>query len=69
MTFSSKLTSTNALKSANFPPDGLMGMGIQSISDYSASPVSQTPFNRGKASSPVFSMKLTTICSELTVAG
>lgn len=53
--------------STNFPPDGLMGMGFQSISVYNAPPVFQTLIAKGQTDSPVFAMKLTAIGSELTL--
>lgn len=41
-----------------FPADGLMGMGFQSISVYNAPPVFQTLISEGVVTSPVFGFKL-----------
>jgi cathepsin D len=57
------------LNSANFPADGLMGMGFQSISDYNASPVFQTLVTEGQTTSGVFAFKLAESGSELTIGG
>ncbi|KAH9984826.1 aspartic peptidase domain-containing protein [Russula vinacea] len=54
---------------ANFPPDGLMGMGFPSISVYQASPVFQTLISEGKLASPVFGIKLASSGSELFLGG
>lgn len=54
---------------ANFPPDGLMGMGYQSISVFNAPPVFQTLVAQGQVASPVFSFKLSSSGSELLLGG
>lgn len=51
------------------PPDGLMGMGFQSLSTYNASPVFQSIVSQGQADAPVFSFKLATNGSELYLGG
>ena len=52
-----------------YPPDGLMGMAFQSISEYDASPVFQTLVSQGYKS-PSFSFKLSsTTGSELYLGG
>ena len=60
---------SDGFTSANFPADGLMGMGFQSISEYNAPPLFQSLVSAGQTSDPVFAMKLTTEGSELTVGG
>lgn len=60
---------SDGFSSANFPADGLMGMGFQSISEYNAPPVFQSLVAEGQTSDPVFAMKLTTNGSELTIGG
>jgi cathepsin D len=55
--------------SSQFPADGLMGMGFQSISEYNAPPVFQSLVAAGQTSDPVFAMKLTANGSELTLGG
>jgi cathepsin D len=55
--------------SANFPADGLMGMGFQSISEYNAPPVFQSLVAEGQTTDPVFAMKLTANDSELSIGG
>jgi cathepsin D len=52
-----------------FPGDGLMGMGFQSISAYNAPPVFQTLIAEGQTTSPVFAKKLTAKDSDLTLGG
>lgn len=60
---------SDGFSSANFPADGLMGMGFQSISEYNAPPVFQSLVAAGQTSEPVFAMKLTASGSELTIGG
>jgi len=52
-----------------FPADGLMGMGFQSISAYNAPPLFQTLISEGVVTSPVFGFKLATSGSELFLGG
>jgi len=52
-----------------FPADGIMGMGFQSISTYNASPLFQTLISEGAVTSPVFGFKLATSGSELFLGG
>ncbi|KIM26783.1 hypothetical protein M408DRAFT_177621 [Serendipita vermifera MAFF 305830] len=60
---------SDGFSSANFPADGLMGMGFQSISEYNAPPVFQSLVSQGQTSSGVFAFKLAQSGSELTVGG
>lgn len=60
---------SDGFSSTNFSPDGLMGMGFQSISEYNAPPLFQSLVAAGQTSQPVFAMKLTASGSELTVGG
>ncbi|KAF9235757.1 aspartic peptidase domain-containing protein [Melanogaster broomeanus] len=48
------------LKFDYFPPDGLMGMAFQSISQFNAMPVFQTLLSQGVLDEPVFAFKLAT---------
>ena len=52
-----------------FPADGLMGMGFQSISAHNAPPVFQTLISEGVVTSPVFGFKLAASGSELFLGG
>lgn len=54
-----------------FPPDGLMGMGFQSISLMHARPVFQTLVDEHAVECPMFAFKLTNDCSgsELFLGG
>lgn len=52
-----------------FPADGLMGMGFQSISAYNATPVFQSLVSQGQTDEPVFSFKLAASGSELYLGG
>jgi len=60
---------SSGFESSNFPADGLMGMGFQSISVYNAPPVFQSLIASGQTDSPVFAMKLVSSGSELTLGG
>lgn len=60
---------SSGFESSNFPADGLMGMGFQSISEYNAPPVFQGLVSAGQTDSPVFAMKLASSGSELTLGG
>jgi cathepsin D len=60
---------SSGFESANFPADGLMGMGFQSISVYNAPPVFQSLVAAGETDSPVFAMKLTASGAELSLGG
>ena len=52
-----------------FPPDGVVGMGFQSISQFNASPLFQTLISEGVVSSQVFGTKFATSGSELFIGG
>jgi cathepsin D len=54
---------------ANFPPDGLMGMGFEQISVFGSSGVFQTLVSEGKTTAGSFSFKLSTSGSELFLGG
>lgn len=54
---------------SNFPADGLMGMGYQSISLYKAPPVFQSLLAQKQVATPVFSFKLSASGSELFLGG
>ncbi|KAN0073788.1 Merops: A01.UPA [Tylopilus felleus] len=54
-------------KSANFPPDGLMGMAFSSLSISGANPVIQTLIAQGQLPEPVFAFKLASAGSELSI--
>jgi cathepsin D len=60
---------SSGFNSSNFPADGLMGMGFQSISVYNAPPVFQNLVAEGQTDSPVFAMKLAANGSELSLGG
>lgn len=51
------------------PPDGLMGMAFQSISEYNSPPVFQTLVSQGKVAEPVFGFTLLKSGSELYLGG
>lgn len=52
-----------------FPADGLMGLGFQSISAYNAVPVVENLISQGQMDQPVFSFKFATSGSELYLGG
>ncbi|KAI0090411.1 acid protease [Irpex rosettiformis] len=52
-----------------FPPDGLLGMAYQSISDYNAPPLFQTLVAQKQVSQSVFAFKLSQSGSTLTLGG
>lgn len=60
---------SDGFNSTNFVPDGLMGMGFQSISVYNAPPVFQSIVSSGAMAAPVFSFKLAGNGSELLIGG
>lgn len=60
---------SSGFESSEFPPDGLMGMGFQEISDYDAPPVFQTLVSQGKVSSSAFGFTLLESGSELYLGG
>lgn len=53
----------------SFPPDGLLGMGYQTISEYNSPPFVQTLISQGKTDQPVFAFKLAKSGSELYIGG
>ncbi|KAI0058456.1 acid protease [Artomyces pyxidatus] len=62
-------TYSQGFESSEFPPDGLMGMGFESISDYNANPPFQSLIAQGKVSDPSFSFKFADSGSELYLGG
>ncbi|KAH8997792.1 acid protease [Lactarius hatsudake] len=55
--------------SDQFPADGLLGMGYESLSSYGASPVFQSLVFQGQVSTPVFSFYFAESGSELYIGG
>jgi cathepsin D len=68
-TFGAATKYSPGFQRSQFSPDGLMGMGFQSISSFNASPLFQTLMSQGIVTSPVFSFKLATSGSELFLGG
>ncbi|KAH9059069.1 acid protease [Lactarius vividus] len=62
-------TYSSAYQLDQFPVDGLLGMGYESLSVYGASPVFQSLVSRGQVPTPVFSFYLAESGSELYVGG
>ncbi|KAI0081507.1 acid protease [Panus rudis PR-1116 ss-1] len=62
-------TYSSGFAPGNFPPDGLLGMGYQSISEYNSPPFFQTLVAQGKTTQPVFAFKLAETGSELFLGG
>ena len=62
-------TYSSGFRSDQFPVDGLLGMGYESISSYGASSVFQTLVSQDQVSAPVFSFYLTESGSELYIGG
>jgi len=60
---------STGLQSSQFPPDGLMGLGFETISVFNASPLFQTLISENVVTSPVFGFKLATSGSELFLGG
>ncbi|KAF9222888.1 acid protease [Gyrodon lividus] len=52
-----------------FPPDGLMGMGFQSLSQYYQSPVFQTLVTQGQTDEPVFAFNFASPKPKLYLGG
>ena len=52
-----------------FPPDGVLGMGYQSISTYNLPPVFANLVTQGETTDSVFAFKLAQTGSELTLGG
>ena len=53
----------------HFPPDGLLGMGYQTISVYNKPPVFASLVSQSKVTDPVFAFKLAKTGSELYLGG
>ncbi|KAI9437838.1 acid protease [Lactarius psammicola] len=60
---------STGFQSDQFPADGLLGMGYQSISSYRASPVFQSLVSQGQVSTPAFSFYFAESGSELYIGG
>ena len=60
---------SSAFQSDEFPADGLLGMGYESISIFGASPVFQTLVSQGQVSTPEFGFYLAESGSELYIGG
>ncbi|KAN0138186.1 eukaryotic aspartyl protease [Lactarius tabidus] len=62
-------TYSSGFQSDQFPADGLLGMGYESISSYGASPVFQTLVSQGQVSTPEFGFYFAESGSELYIGG
>ncbi|KAI0951743.1 hypothetical protein AcV7_007755 [Taiwanofungus camphoratus] len=60
---------SQGFSTADFPPDGLMGMAFQSISQYNAPPVFQALVADKQVNEAIFSFKLAQTGSELYLGG
>lgn len=60
---------STGFSSAQFPADGLMGMGYKSLSDYGADPLFQSLVAQNKTTKPVFGFKFAAEGSELFLGG
>ncbi|KAI5116280.1 hypothetical protein M0805_009931 [Coniferiporia weirii] len=60
---------SEGFESSEFPPDGLLGMAFQSISDYNSPPVFQSLVSQGKTSASEFGFTLLSSGSELYLGG
>ncbi|KAH9031554.1 acid protease [Lactarius hengduanensis] len=60
---------STGFQSSQFPADGLLGMGYESLSSYGASPVFKSLVSQGRISTPVFSFYLAQSGSELYIGG
>jgi cathepsin D len=63
------LEATDYLNSDEFPADGVLGMGFQSISINEAPPVFQTLVGNKQTTKGVFAFKLSSSDSELSIGG
>ncbi|KAI0785249.1 aspartic peptidase domain-containing protein [Abortiporus biennis] len=62
-------TYSSGFARGRFPPDGILGMGYQTISQYNTPPFFQTLVSEKKPTQPVFAFKLATSGSELFLGG
>ncbi len=60
---------SSGFESNEFPADGLMGMGFQSISVYNASPPVQNLISQQELTEPMFGFKFAPSGSELFIGG
>ncbi|KAH7919101.1 acid protease [Leucogyrophana mollusca] len=68
-TLGAATTYSDGFQSSNFPADGLMGMGFESISVYNAEPVFQSLVAQGETTESVFAFKLAAVGAELFLGG
>ncbi|THH26750.1 hypothetical protein EUX98_g7437 [Antrodiella citrinella] len=62
-------TYSDGFAKSNFPPDGLLGMGFQTISQFNAPPFMQTLIAQKQTTKPVFAFQLTPNAPELFLGG
>ena len=60
---------SSGFASSRFPPDGLLGMGFESISVYGANPAFQSFISQNQVDSHMFGFKFSTSGSELFLGG
>lgn len=60
---------SSGLAKTQFPPDGLLGLGYQTISQYNSPPFFQTLVAQNKPTDPVFAFKFAALGSELFLGG
>ncbi|TFY51256.1 hypothetical protein EVG20_g11085 [Dentipellis fragilis] len=68
-TLGSSSVYSDGFASDQFPPDGLLGMAFESISDYQAKPFFQSLIAQNKVIQPVFGFKFAQSGSELYLGG
>jgi hypothetical protein len=60
---------STGFEASQFPPDGLMGMAFQQISEFGTNPFFESLVAQGGATTPQFSFKLAANDSELFLGG
>ncbi|KAI9464474.1 acid protease [Lactarius psammicola] len=68
-TLGAALTYSSGFAKSNFLPDGLVGLGYQSISAYDSPPLFQTLVAQGRVTLPQFAFKLADTGAELYLGG
>ncbi|KAH9066521.1 acid protease [Lactarius vividus] len=68
-TLGAALTYSSGFSKSNFAPDGLVGLGYQSISAYNSPPLFQTLVAQGRVTLPQFAFKLSNTGAELYLGG
>ncbi|KAH9175891.1 acid protease [Lactarius sanguifluus] len=68
-TLGAALTYSSGFSESNFAPDGLVGLGYQSISAYNSPPLFQTLVAQGRVTLPQFAFKLSNTGAELFLGG